>query len=171
MRRIERRGLLLPTFLSIALVGGCSLFPESPAPTAGPAPGAGAPTAATHEGKGRLKAMPVKPLQVKADCRFKDETGYSGSALLNVDYDQVKAFNATVDIPRRGSCRFDLADFQQVKAPAHVQLLASNGCSVRMWEQGNQVTVAFSQCARQCTGNASEYLWPILVDRHSGHCD
>src|SRR5574337_450638 len=105
MRRIERRGLLLPLFMLIALVGGCSRFPESPAPTARPAPGAGAPTAATQEGKGRLKAMPVKPLQVKADCRFKDETGYSGSALLNVDYDQVKAFNATVDIPRRGSCR------------------------------------------------------------------
>jgi len=127
--------------------------------------------AASRDGKTRLKPMPVKPLQVQADCHFKDETGYGGSALLNVDYDQVKAFSARVEVPRRGSCHFDLADFSQVKASAHVHLLARNGCTVRIWEQGDQVTVAFSHCARQCTGNAFDYVWPILVDRPSGRCD
>lgn len=151
--------------LLASLLAGCAgLLPEDR-----PAPPAGSPI--TSAAKGRLKPMPVRPLQVKTECRFRDETGYSGSAVLDVDYDQVKAFAATVDIPRRGSCHFDLAGFRQVKAPAHVELLASNGCTVRMWEQGDQVTVAFSKCARQCTGDAADYLWPILVDRPSGHCD
>ena len=156
--------------LLASLLAGCAVF----MPEDRPVPPAESPATSTpavpSAAKGRLKPMPVRPLQVKTECRFRDETGYSGSALLDVDYDQVKAFMATVDIPRRGSCRFDLNGFRQVKAPAHVELLASNGCTVRMWEQGDQVTVAFSKCARQCTGNAADYLWPILVDRPSGHC-
>jgi hypothetical protein len=164
MIRMTRTACLIVATL---LAGCASVAPEPEPEPVAPTPS----PRATAPGKPRLKPMPVRPLNVRTDCRFKDETGYSGSALLNVDYDQVKAFAAAVDIPRRGSCRFDLADFRQVKAPAHVQLLASNGCTVRMWEQGDQVTVAFSQCARQCTGNAAEYLWPILVDRPSGRCD
>ncbi|MBL8437841.1 MAG: hypothetical protein JNM61_06560 [Zoogloeaceae bacterium] len=152
----------------VAWLSGCAV-----APPYGEPPGATLPANRddSPSARGRLKPMPVRPLQVKTDCRFKDETGYSGSAILDVDYDQVRSFSATVNIPRRGQCRFDLAEFEQRPAHAHVALHARNGCTVRMWEQGNQVTVAFAQCGRQCTGNAADYLWPILVDRPSGRCD
>lgn len=158
-------GLVLG-FTAAWLAGCVNVLPEAQAP----APESTAPTQ-RPAGKPRLKPMPIRPLQVKAECQFKDETGYAGSALVNVENDEIKAFAAAVDIPRRGTCRFNLAEFHQVKATAHVELLARNGCTVRMWEQGDQVTVAFSQCAKNCTGNAAEYLWPILVDRPSGQCN
>ncbi len=123
------------------------------------------------EAGGRLKPMPIRPLNVQADCRFKDEVGYSGSALLDVSYSEVSRFKASVSVPKRGSCHFDLADFEQVRKEPHVELRASDGCVVRMWEQGDQVTVAFAQCASRCDRNTFDYVWPILVDRPSGLCN
>lgn len=120
---------------------------------------------------GRLKPMPVRPLSVQADCHFKDEAGYAASARLDISYSEVRAFAATVDVPRRGSCRFDLADFKQVQKEPHVELRAHDGCTVRMWEQGEQVTVAFTQCASRCSRGTFDYVWPILVDRPSGQCN
>jgi hypothetical protein len=101
------------------------------------------------EAGGRLKPMPIRPLNVQADCRFK----------------------ASVSVPKRGSCHFDLADFEQVRKEPHVELRARDGCVVRMWEQGDQVTVAFAQCASRCDRNTFDYVWPILVDRPSGRCN
>ena len=123
------------------------------------------------EAGGRLKPMPIRPLNVQADCRFKDEVGYSGSALLDVSYSEVNRFKASVSVPKRGSCHFDLADFEQVRKEPHVELRARDGCVVRMWEQGDQVTVAFAQCASRCDRNTFDYVWPILVDRPSGRCN
>lgn len=114
--------------------------------------------------------MPVRPLDVKTDCHFKDEAGYGASAVLDVTASEVHSFAATVNVPKRGSCRFDLADFRQVRREPHVELRAGDGCTVRMWEQGNQVTVAFAECAKRCTRDTFDYVWPILVDRPSGHC-
>lgn len=123
------------------------------------------------EAGGRLKPMPIRPLNVQADCRFKDEVGYSGSALLDVSYSEVSRFKASVNVPKHGSCHFDLADFEQVRKEPHVELRARDGCVVRMWEQGDQVTVAFAQCASRCDRNTFDYVWPILVDRPSGRCN
>ncbi|ATE62156.1 hypothetical protein [Thauera sinica] len=118
---------------------------------------------------GRLKPMPVRPLDIRADCRFKDEAGYGASTMLDVSYAEVKAFSASVDIPRRGSCRFD-GEFAQVRRTPHVELRARDGCTVSIWEQGEQVTVAFNDCAARCTRGAFDYVWPIIVDRRSGQC-
>lgn len=126
-----------------------------------------APTAA----RGRLKPMPIRPLTVQADCTFRDEAGYAASTRLDVSASQVRGFAANVEVPRRGSCHFDLADFRQVPAETHVELRARDGCTVRMWEQGDQVTVAFTQCANRCSKGTFEYVWPILVDRPSGQCN
>jgi len=41
---------------------------------------------------------------------------------------------------------------------------------VRMWEQGDQVTVSYQNCASQCSPGAHEYLWPTLVSRKTGTC-
>lgn len=122
------------------------------------------------QARGRLKPMPVRPLNVQADCHFKDEAGYAATARLDVSYSEVRSFAATVDVPRRGSCQFDLADFKQVQKEPHVELRARDGCTVRMWEQGEQVTVAFTQCASRCSRGTFDYVWPILVDRPSGRC-
>jgi hypothetical protein len=43
-----------------------------------------------------------------------------------------------------------------------------------MWEQeldrSKGVTVAFSGCQAQCSGESFSYLWPILVDTRNGRC-
>ncbi|MDO9596483.1 MAG: hypothetical protein Q7J47_02060 [Azoarcus sp.] len=162
--------LALVKLAAIVLVAACA----SPPPVARPGPARVPDVDVTEHpsaARGRLKPMPVRPLNVQADCRFKDEVGYSASARLDVSYSEVLGFAATVDVPRRGSCRFNLADFQQVRREPHVELRARDGCVVRMWEQGDQVTVAFSQCAGRCDRGTFDYVWPILVDRPSGRCN
>ncbi|MBR0567354.1 hypothetical protein J5J83_14620 [Azoarcus sp. L1K30] len=159
----RRRGALgaLAGALLLAACATPSIFVPETAP---------APSDETQAG-GRLKPMPIRPLNVQADCRFKDEAGYGASALLDVSYSEVHRFSASVSVPKRGSCHFDLADFEQVRKEPHVELRARDGCVVRMWEQGDQVTVAFAQCASRCDRGTFDYVWPILVDRPSGRCN
>lgn len=157
---------------SAALAAALWLAACATPPGPGPAPDAGGIVVPEHPSaaRGRLKPMPVRPLTVRADCQFKDEAGYGGTARLDVSYSEVRSFAATVDVPKRGSCRFDLADFKQVQKEPHVELRARDGCTVRMWEQGEQVTVSFTQCASRCSRGTFDYVWPILVDRPSGRC-
>ena len=51
-----------------------------------------------------------------------------------------------------------------------MQLRAPDGCTVDIFEQGKAVTVGFANCASRCTRGASDYLWPIIVDRTNGQC-
>lgn len=150
-------------------LGACSTLPL-PLPQS-QAPADADVQAHPSEARGRLRPMAIRPLNIQADCQFKDEAGYAASARLDVAYSEVRSFAARVDIPRRGSCRFDLADFKQVQKEPHVELRAHDGCTVRMWEQGEQVTVAFTQCASRCSHGTFDYVWPILVDRPSGQCN
>ncbi len=113
--------------------------------------------------------MPVRPLNVKANCRFRDEAGYAASTALNIEESEVKAFSATVDVPHRGSCRFD-GPFTQTRRLPSVELRAQDGCTVNIWEQGTQVTVGFSNCARRCKRGTFDYVWPIIIDRTSDEC-
>lgn len=158
---MKRASLVLPV-LAVALLGACAT-PIAP----GPGPEV---SVRPSEARGRLKPMALKPLDLHADCRFTDEAGYGASARIEVKQSEVRAFAASIEVPRRGNCRFELADFEQVKTPAHVELRARDGCVVRMWEQGDQVTVAFAQCASRCDRGTFDYVWPILVDRPSGRC-
>jgi len=90
---------------------------------------------------------------------------------LQVTQAEVKRFVAEVSIPKQGMCRFDMKNFQQTSRMPNVVLTdGASGCVVRMWEQEKGVTVAFSSCAAQCSGDAFSYLWPILVDTKSGRC-
>lgn len=169
----------------VALVSGCAVIesikgPERPSETAKPS-GTAPETDAGESAKSakrrgsrsaKLKALPVRPLNVKADCAFKDPTGYRGAMKLDVKEARVSRFEANVDVPQHGACRFDLADFRQTATmPNPVLRDAGSGCEVRMWEQGNRVTVAFSRCQNKCAAyGAWERLWPILVDARSGGC-
>lgn len=115
--------------------------------------------------------LPVKAINANIQCAFKDETGVQGRLDLQVENASIRQFSAQVSMPHRGICRFDLRDFQQTATlPAAVLASRRDACSVRLWEQGPQLTVAFSQCAAQCSGEAFDYLWPILADRSRGTC-
>ncbi|WP_228273604.1 hypothetical protein [Rhodocyclus tenuis] len=118
-----------------------------------------------------LKPMPVQALNVRTRCSFRDEIGTRGKLDLHVSDAVVKRFAAEVNMPGKGSCRFDLKSFAQTeKLPTVLLTAAESGCKVRIWQQEKGVTVAFNGCAAQCTGDSFSYLWPILVDARSGRC-
>lgn len=161
--------------LTVALLGACAapekaVTPPPATETQTPAPTAAAPAPAAAKAR-KPGPIPVRPLNVKTECNFRDETGYNGALKLDVSQARVHAFEAKVNIPRRGACRFDLKDFRQTRELPAIELSQTNGrCIVRMWEQGERVTVAFQQCEKMCSGSSYNHLWPILNDRRDGSC-
>lgn len=166
-------------FCSTLLIASCAVPDRvqepAPAPAAAkpppaiePPPVAAVPAATKARKPGPI---PTRPLNVRADCNFRDETGYNGTMKLAVEQARVQAFAANVNIPRRGNCSFDLKNFRQTRDLPNVELShLRDRCIVRVWEQGERVTVAFQQCQKMCSGNAWESLWPILTDRRDGSC-
>ncbi len=119
----------------------------------------------------KLKPIPDKELNVRTKCSFKDVQGGPGSMDLQVVKAEVKRFVAEINIPKQGSCRFDMKHFEQTARMPNVVLRDKGStCTVRMWEQEKGVTVAFNGCQAKCSGDAFSYLWPILVDTRSGRC-
>jgi len=115
--------------------------------------------------------IPARAINVATTCSFRDETGYSGALTLRVEEAQVREFIAEVAIPKRGVCRFNLKAFRQTQALPTVELSHTrDACKVRVWEQGERLTVAFDTCRKMCSGDAWPYLWPILNDRRDGSC-
>lgn len=177
MRRIYAATLIL-------FAGACATpepVPEPPAPA--PAPVAlKKPKAERIESQPlkhllnrNLKPMPDHALNVRTKCAFRDAVGTRGKMDLQVKNAEVQRFTAEVNIPKQGICRFDMKNFQQTGSMPTVMLAdAASGCSVRMWAQElgreKSVTVAFSGCQTQCTGDSFSYLWPILVDTRNGRC-
>jgi hypothetical protein len=149
---------------------GLQPAPPPPLPpvvqAAPPAPGA--PAAAVEA----PAAIPERGLNVRAECSARDETGYTESIKLTVDQGRVGLLEAKFEIPRRGSCGFQLSDFRQTRTAPHVELQSSAGtrCTVRMWEQGGRFTVAFSDCQEKCTRGAFDYVWPVELNSADGSC-
>jgi hypothetical protein len=124
-----------------------------------------------HLANRKLEAIPDRPLNAKTTCSFRDHLGYRGNLKLDVKEAAVKQFVANVTIPKRGVCKFDLAKFRQTNAnPTVVLTSRDTECKVNLWEQASEVTVAFSGCRAECTGDSVDYLWPILVDNRKGRC-
>ena len=84
----------------------------------------------------------------------------------------VKTFTAQVSMKGYGTCKFNLKDFNQTEKLPQALLKAKDGsdCSVRMWEEGSRVTLAFNSCPQSCERDAFSYLWPIMVEAKSGRC-
>ncbi len=167
----------LAPLLLVLLINACAApepepQPTPPEPLAKPSPEV-TPRAivAIPVPKKKPGPIPTRPLNVKADCIFRDETGYGGTMKLVIEQAKVQSFQASVSIPRRGNCKFDLKNFRQTREMPNVILNhLSDRCIVRVWEQGERVTVAFQQCQKMCSGDAWEGLWPILIDTRDGSC-
>ena len=119
-----------------------------------------------------LKPQPTRPLNVKSRCSHRDAIGTATKLDLLVKEAVVKTFDAQVAIKGYGTCRFNLNEFEQAeKLPqALLRHKKDSGCLVRMWEQGDRVTIAFNSCPKSCERDAFSYLWPIMVEAKSGRC-
>jgi hypothetical protein len=117
--------------------------------------------------------LSLRPLDIAMSCSFRNESGFNGEASVNVANGSAKSLKMNVNIPERGACVFDMSGFRQTHGGSMVELRhPADGCTVRMWEQGRQVTVAFSECAARCApASAFQYVWPMLIDRPSKRCD
>ena len=161
---LARRALIIAIALGVA---SCA----TPPPPAPPPPPKAKPKPPPPPPKKIIKKKLRPRLNVASECNFKNVTGYNGNAKLRLAESNVEHFEARVNIPRRGRCNFRNADFRQVRHEPHVELASSKGCTIRMWQQGRQLTVAFADCKRHCSGSAADYLWPILMDKPTGKCD
>jgi hypothetical protein len=119
-----------------------------------------------------LKPQPTRPLNVRAKCSTRDAIGTVRRLDLLVKEASVQTFDAQVTMKEYGACRFNLRDFEQIeKMPqALLRHRQETGCTVRMWEQGSNVTIAFNNCPKSCEGDAFSYLWPLIVEGKSGRC-
>ena len=160
--------------LLVVLLGACATPTEAPEPAVPTGSKTRPATVArTRPAPKAIKPAPIptRAITINTDCTFRDETGYNGAMTLAIEQARVLAFEATVNIPRHGSCRFELRNFRQTRELPTVELRhQSDQCVVRVWEQGERLTVAFHECRKMCSGNAWELLWPILNDRRDGSC-
>ena len=168
MKHVLRIGLAA----ALLALSGCSVIePIRPATRGGGIIERPAGSPAASPG-GRLKPMPLRTFSLSTQCRFKDEAGNFGSATVDVVNSKVNAFKAELTMPKRGTCRFDLAQFRQTQALPSIELTGARDCRVHMWDQGDQVTVAFANCHHLCTpSSAQDYVWPLLIDKATGQCD
>ena len=97
----------------------------------------------------KLKPQPTRPLNVRSKCSHRDAVGTATRLDLLVKEAEVKTFTAQVAIKGYGTCNFKLGDFEQAEKMPQALLRHKQepGCLVRMWEQGDKVTIAFNSCA------------------------
>ena len=163
------------------LAAGCAEVPKAPEPVAEALPEAAAPLPDETKIRSQplkylvgrdLKPQPTRPLNVKSRCTHRDAVGTTTQLNLLVKEAVVKTFSAQISMKGYGTCRFNLKDFEQAEKLPQALLKAKDGsdCSVRMWEQGARVTLAFNSCAQACERDAFSYLWPIMVEAKSGRC-
>ncbi len=122
--------------------------------------------------KRMIKPQPTRPLNVRSKCSHRDAIGTTTKLDLLVKEAVVNTFSAQVTMKGYGTCSFDLKNFEQSeKLPqALLKHKSEAGCTVRMWEQGPKVTIAFNSCPKSCEGDAFSYLWPIMLEAKSGRC-
>ncbi|MBP6095777.1 MAG: hypothetical protein KBF58_07740 [Methyloversatilis sp.] len=155
----------------LAVLAGCAPFrpqPQVTVPEVKPLPPEAARPAPVRRSSKPLP-IPERPLMVSTDCNYRDDIGTEGRLVLDVHESTVRRFSSAVDMGRRGNCRFDLSAFRQT-AFTPMPTLVAGACTVSMWEQGDEVTVSYRNCASQCSPGAHEYLWPTLVSRRTGAC-
>ena len=156
----------------LAGLAGCSALPQLELPGRQPAAAAGITERPASGAKARLKPMPLRSLSLNTQCNFRDETGNFGKATVNIANSRVDALKVELTMPRRGSCRYDLASFRQTQALPSIELAGPRNCRIHIWEQAEQITVAFADCHQMCSpSSAHDYVWPLLIDKATGQCD
>ena len=171
------RGIVF-ALLGTALLAACASPPPAREPAPEPAPPVAEETpkfknsTLKYLANRNLKPQPTRPLNVRSHCSHRDAIGTVTRLNLLVKEAEVKSFDALVSMKGHGVCSFNIKDFAQDAKLPQVLLRhkKESDCTVRMWEQGKEVTIAFNSCQRSCEGKAFDYLWPVVVDAKTGRC-
>lgn len=113
-----------------------------------------------------------QPINIRHSCSFKNETGYKGSTRIEISNNEVRQLSTAYEIPAQGSCQIDFRGFRQTRHSPSIELRHADGCTARIWTQGRQLTVSYTQCAQRCSSAQTfRFVWPVLIDQPSGRCD
>lgn len=119
----------------------------------------------------QLRQAP-KAINIQHRCSFRNETGYNGSTRVTIVNNEVKELATRISVPLAGgSCNFEGSGFRQTTRSPSIEMRHADGCMVRIWSQGRQLSIAYSNCAARCnSAETFKYIWPVLIDQSNGQC-
>ena len=120
----------------------------------------------------RASPLPDRPIDLAGRCEQTEEDGFTERALLEIRNSQVQALSWRIEVGHRGSCRFELSDFRQVRSRPSIELAerGAGACKLMVWQVPERVTLAHADCERYCTPGIADQAWPVMFDSRSGAC-
>ena len=121
---------------------------------------------------GRPAPIADRPITLNGHCMQTEIDGFRENATLRVQNNDVQSLSWQLWVGKRGSCRFEQAEFQQTKRGPHLELMArdGSGCKLMIWQDQRRITLAHAGCERRCTGNIYDEAWPVMFEPGSGAC-
>lgn len=160
----------MPAMLAVFLCAAC--LPQKVAERLPPLQGPTVPKA--YPPPPEQLATPIAPrdITLTGECRRTEDDGFREDAMLRVTRNDVQTLMWKLWVGKRGSCRFELAQFRQVQQKPHIELHAidGSGCKLMVWQDPRRITLAHARCEKYCTPGIYEQAWPVLFDPKSGAC-
>jgi hypothetical protein len=112
------------------------------------------------------------PIDIAGQCTQTEEDGFREQARLTVRNGRVDELSWQLWVGRRGTCRFELDEFRQVRSRPSIELIARDGggCKLMVWQDPRRVTLAHAGCEQRCTPGVYEEAWPVMFEPGSGGC-
>jgi hypothetical protein len=123
-------------------------------------------------GGGRPKPIADRTIDLSGHCVQTEQDGFREDARLVVRDNRIETLRWQIWVARRGTCRFDLAEFTQVRSRPSIELAARDGsaCKLMVWQEPRRVTLAHAGCEARCTAGIYEEAWPVMFDPRDGRC-
>lgn len=125
-------------------------------------------------GGGGARPAPIadRAIDLAGRCAQTEEDGFREDASLVVRANRVEALRWELWVGRRGSCRFELAEFTQVRSRPSIELAARDGsaCRLMVWQEPRRVTLAHAGCEARCTAGIYDEAWPVMFEPRDGSC-
>ena len=137
---------------------------QEPSPTELPRPGGNS--------RGPIAPIPDQKIDLAGSCAQTEEDGYREQATLTVRNNQVQSMSWQLWIGKKGTCKFDFADFAQTKTRPSIEMVERNGsgCKLVIYQDPRRVTLGFADCEKHCTGNIYGEAYPVMFDPKTGGC-
>jgi hypothetical protein len=137
--------------LVLAILGSCAQLP-SPFPRSTP--------------------IPDRPINLAGACSQTEEDGFRENARVSIADNEVRSLSWQLWVGKRGTCRFELADFRQTSRRPHIELQSrdGSGCKLFVWQDPRRITLAHEGCERRCTPGIYDKAWPVIFDPQTGQC-
>lgn len=113
-----------------------------------------------------------RPIDIGGFCAQTEDDGFREEARLQVAGNRVAELSWRLWVGRRGSCRFELADFRQTRSRPSIELVARDGsaCKLMIWQDPRRITLAHADCEQRCTPGIYDDAWPVMFDPQTGGC-